>query len=389
MTPPDLLEVVLDQRQRFLARLERLVSLESPSRDPAAVDRCGAVVAELLAAAGMGVETLPGDGVGAHVVGRMVGGDGPRTLLLAHMDTIWPLGTLDEMPFGVDGDVARGPGTQDMKAGLLAALAAIEAASAAGLAGPVTLAVTSDEEIGSPDSSAHIVRWCREHDRVLVVEAGRDDGALKVARKGGGRIHAAFQGRPAHAGNHPEEGASALRELAAFLPWVEGLADEAAGTTVHLTVAQGGSVSNQIAEAAEAWVDVRFLEVGERARLEQALATYRSRDPLVSVVLQPLLGMPPMARTPENAALFERVVALGAEMNIAVTGAVVGGGSVGNLTSAAGVPTLDGIGCVGGGPHARHEHVRVRETLERAALMAALLADRSEPRAAVVRVGGA
>ncbi len=375
MTATDLRDAVLGRRGAFLERLAHLVALESPSRDVAAVGRCGDAVAELLLGTGFEVATIAATGVADHVVGRMSGGPGPRTLVLAHMDTVWPVGTLREMPFEIDGDAARGPGTQDMKAGLVAAITAAEVAALVGLAGPLTLAVTTDEEIGSPDSAERILSWCLDHDRVLVVEAGRDDGALKVGRKGGGRIHATFRGRSAHAGNHPEAGASALRELAAFLPWVEALADERAGTTVNVTVASGGSVTNQIAEGAEAWADVRFLDPSERGRLEATATTYRPRDDRVAVDVEIALGMPPMARTPSNTALFERVVTLGAAMGIVVSGAVVGGGSVGNLTSDAGIATLDGIGCVGGGPHARHEHVRIQETLERAALMAALFAD--------------
>jgi glutamate carboxypeptidase len=237
----------------------------------------------------------------------------------------------------------------------------------------VTLLVTSDEETGSHHSRALIERLAREHERVLVLEPGRDDGALKVGRKGVGQIHLQLNGRSAHAGNNPEDGASALRELAHLLLYVEDQADGVAGTTVNLTVARGGTTGNVIAEQAEAEVDLRVLAASEADRVQRALDAYEPRDERVGVRITGGLNRPPLERTQANEALWNEARAKGAALGLHLEGAVVGGGSDGSFTSALGIATLDGLGSVGAGPHARHEHIRVGPTLERVALLAALL----------------
>src|SRR5690554_1392286 len=264
-----------------------------------------------------------------------------------------------------------------MKAGIAAAVHAVDLLAAKGAepAGDVTLLVTSDEETGSHHSRELIEGLARRHDRVLVLEPARDDGALKVGRKGVGGYTVTFKGRSAHAGNNPAGGASALRELAHFLIYVEDLADEVAGTSVNLTVARGGFASNVIAERAVATIDFRVLKASEGERVEQAVRDYRPRDSRVSVAVEGGLNRPPLERTPANEELHELAQRGAAELGLELDSAVVGGGSDGNFTSALGIATLDGLGSVGGGPHARDEHIRVRETLERVALVSWLLAE--------------
>ncbi len=372
---PDLLARVLDDEGAYLTTLRTLVEHESPSHDPTAANRLAGHLAEVLAGDGWQVERLPADGVGDVVRARLGGADPTEaTLLLAHYDTVWPLGTLAEMPWRRDGDRVVGPGVLDMKAGIAGALHAVRAVRAVGqLRGPVTLLITSDEEIGSHASRRLIEEEARRHARVLVLEPGRDDGALKVGRKGVGEVRVELRGVSAHAGLNPQDGASALRELAHLLLYAEGLADPDAGTTVNLTVASGGSTSNVVAESARARIDVRIATVAEGERILTALRSYRPRDPRVEVRVEADLNRPPMEATPANRALLaearERLEGLGLELGEAV----VGGASDGNFTSALGVATLDGLGSVGGGAHARHEHVRLRETLQRVALTASLL----------------
>ena len=354
----------------YLETLESLVRLESPTHSKPAVDLLVSHLWALLNLRGWSVERHTGEGVGDTLIARKKGGDGPKSLLLAHCDTVWPLGTLAEMPFRRDGDKVYGPGVLDMKAGIVGAIGAVALVEAEGaLVGPVTLLVSADEEAGSRHSRALIEALAREHDRVFVLEPGRDDGALKVGRKGVGDFQVTFAGRSAHAGNNPELGASALRELAHFLLFVEDLNDARAGTSVNLTVAHGGSVGNVIAETAVATLDFRVLKLAEGTRVENAVNSYVPRDERVKVTVEGGLNRPPLEPTPANLGLFD----LAKKLGFTGEGAVVGGGSDGNFTSALGVPTLDGLGSVGAGPHARHEHIRVRETLERVALLASLL----------------
>ena len=376
MEPSVSLAAALGQRSAYLATLEGLVRLESPTRDKASVDALADHLQDLLTARGWDVKRHGREDIGDVLEARLDGGNGPGTLLLTHMDTVWPLGTLERMPVKDDGERFWGPGTVDMKAGIATAIHAVDLLRATGVqpAGPVTLLVTSDEEVGSAGSRELIEELATGHDRVLVLEPARDDGALKIGRKGVGGYTVTFTGKSAHAGNDPAGGASALREMAHFLLFVEDLADEVAGTTVNLTTAHGGIASNVIAEEAVCTVDLRVLKAGEAERVDHAVRSYQPRDRRVKVRIEGGLNRPPLETTPVNQALFEVARAAGRALGLDLTGAIVGGGSDGNFTSALGVPTLDGLGSVGGGAHARDEHVHVERTLGHVALVAALLA---------------
>lgn len=377
MSHQALLAAAYASESEYLRKLEELVRFESPTDDKAACDALADHLAKSLADSGWLVERHSRERHGDILEASMEGAGGPRTLLLAHLDTVWPLGTLSEMPLRREDDKLYGPGTLDMKAGIVTALMAVDLVGATGrtLSGDVTLLVTSDEEQGSDDSRELIEELAKSHDRVLVLEPGRDDGALKVGRKGVGGFTAKFTGRSAHAGNNPAGGASALRELAHFLIYVEDLADEVAGTTVNLTVAQGGFASNVIAETATGVIDMRVLRAGEAERVEDAVRSYTPRDTRVNVKIDGGLNRPPLERTTANEELFASAQRGARELGLEYEGAVVGGGSDGNFTSALGVATLDGLGSVGGGPHARDEHIRVRETLQRVALLTRLLSE--------------
>jgi glutamate carboxypeptidase len=374
---PALQTAALRREHRYVATLEALVRFESPTHDKALVDLLMTHLEATLVGHAWETERVPREAVGDLLVARKGWGEGGlRTLLLAHADTVWPQGTLAEMPFRREDDRVYGPGILDMKAGIATATEAVCLLEESGvvLRGPVTLLITSDEEMGSLHSRELIERLAREHDRVFVLEPGRDDGALKVGRKGVGNFFLTVVGKSAHAGNHPELGASALRELAHFLLFAEALTDPEANTSVNVTVAQGGTASNVIAERARATVDFRVLRLDEAERVIRAVKRYRPADSRVQLIAEGGLNRPPMEPTAANSALFEEAKAYAAGFGVTLEGAVVGGASDGNFTSALGLPTLDGLGAVGGGPHARHEHIRVRETLERVALLAALLA---------------
>ncbi len=360
----------------YLELLEQLALAESPTHDKEACDRLADTLTLLLEQRGFSVTRHPRTGVGDHLEARL-GGElaGTSTLLLCHYDTVWPLGTLAEMPVRREGGKFHGPGVLDMKAGIAAAIHAVDLVKDSGqaLAGPVTLLLTSDEETGSLTSRELIEELGRQHDRVLVLEPGRDDGALKTGRKGVGDYTVHFRGVSSHAGNSPELGASALRELAHFLLFAESLGEDSKGTTINVTTAEGGSARNVIAERATVGIDFRVLLASEAERLDESLRTYRPRDARVRVTVEGALNRPPLELTETNQALWEQVAGVGQAIGQELTGAVVGGGSDGNFTSAVGSATLDGLGGVGSGPHARHEHIDVARTLERVELLAAIL----------------
>ena len=363
------------ERDAYLQTLKDLVALESPTLDKAANDRVADYLEATLKADGWQVERVPQNTVGDQLVARYEGEGEVSSLLLCHFDTVWPVGTLAQMPLKEEDNKLYGPGTLDMKAGVATALHAVKLVKNEGLMlrGPVTLLLTSDEEKGSLFSRELIERLAREHSRVFVLEPGREDGALKTGRKGTGDFTLHFAGVSAHAGNNPKDGASALRELAHFLMFAESLTNHDQGTTVNVTVAQGGSVSNVIAERASCTLDMRVLKLGEAERVEAALSRYTPQDSRVKVTIEGGLNRPPLEFTEANQTLFKEAKARMAELGLALEGAVVGGGSDGNFTSALGVPTLDGLGSAGAGPHARFEHIRIPETLDRLALLTALL----------------
>ena len=370
-------DLAFNQRDAYLQTLKDLAGLESPTGDKGANDRVADFLSPLLRKDGWQVERVPKELVGDQVVARYdVPGD-TSTLLLCHFDTVWPIGTLEKMPLKEEDGKFYGPGTMDMKAGITTAIHALRLIKSQGLAlrGPVTLVLTSDEEKGSQHSRDLIETLAKDHSRVLVLEPGREDGAVKIGRKGIGDFLVTFTGISAHAGNNPQDGASALRELAHFLLLAESLTDYDKGTSVNVTVAQAGSVSNVIAEEANCQIDMRALKVEETERVERTLKAYKPKDERVKVEVEGGINRPPMEFTEKNKALFAEFEEAMARVGVKLESAVVGGGSDGNFTSILGIPTLDGLGSAGEGPHARHEHIRIEETLERLALLVAMLTE--------------
>jgi glutamate carboxypeptidase len=379
MTRSPILDKAYAEERAYLATVERLALLESPTHDKAACDAVATALADMLTSDGWTIErhrrATVGDIIEARMTGGAYPGAGTPTLLLAHYDTVWPVGTLAQMPVRRDGDVFSGPGTVDMKAGIACAIHAVRIAAASDLPlqGDVTLLVTSDEEVGSAESRSLIEELALKHDRVLVLEPGREDGALKIGRKGTGGYQVSFMGKSAHAGNNPSDGASALRELSHFLLYVEDLADDVAGTTVNLTQATGGFAANVIAEEATAVIDLRVLRANEMDRVDRSVKAYQPRDARVTLRIEGGLNRPPLETSEPNRRLHAAAEDAARSLGLTLDAAIVGGGSDGNFTSALGVATLDGLGSVGAGAHARHEHIRIRESLERVALLTALL----------------
>ena len=358
----------------LLETIEALVCLESPSGDAAAINRCRAELESRLGGLGGAVARLPGGTAGDHL--RAEFGSGNRqVLLLGHIDTVWPVGTLARRPFRVEAGMLHGPGSFDMKAGLALAALAVRALAQGpgGLPGRIVLLVTADEETGSAASRELIEAEALASVAVLVLEPALPGGALKTSRKGCGEFVVRVSGRAAHAGIDPERGASAISELARQIPRIESLQAAAAGTTINVGVVRGGSRPNVVAAYAEAVIDVRVASGAEAARVAGALRVLGPADPRTRIEVAGGIDRPPMERSEAGAALFGMARAVAEDLGRTLGEGGTGGGSDGNLTAALGVPTLDGLGAMGGGAHADDEHVTVADLPWRAALLAGLL----------------
>ena len=366
------------RRESYLDTLKALVKLESPTGDKAANDAVASHLENILSEDGWSCERVSKEEVGDQIVARYPASGNVKTLILCHFDTVWPIGMINDMPLKEEDGKLYGPGTMDMKAGITTAIEAVRIAKAEQLElkGPVSMLLTSDEEKGSVHSREIIESLAKEHDRVLVLEPSRDDGALKIGRKGIGGFWVTFTGISAHAGNNPKDGASALHELAHFILFADSLTDYDKGTTVNVTVANAGTVSNVICEEAKCEIDMRAMTLEEAERVEKAINDYTCKDARVKISVSGGVNRPPMENTQENQALFAEVQSHMDAMDINLEAVIVGGGSDGNFTSALGIATVDGLGSAGEGAHARHEHIRIDETLDRLALVTALLATR-------------
>jgi len=375
-----LLRELRRRESEMLALLKRLVECESPSHDKAAVDRAGRIVASEWRKRGAKVGLLRQGKRGNHVRAELFLGKGRpagQIMVLGHIDTVYPLGTIRKMPFRVSGGRAWGPGTFDMKGGIVLALAAVDALRLVG-AEPrkrIVFLWTSDEEIGSETSRAAIENEARRSDAVLVLEPsfGRD-GRLKTARKGVGGAEIIVTGRSAHAGIDPEKGVNAVHELSLQIERLIRLNDPRRGITVQATVIEGGTVTNVVPAHARAEVDIRYARMADAREIDRKL---RGLKPILKgarVEVRRGSNRPPLERTAAVRALFQRAQMLMRETGLPLGEAATGGGSDGNFTAAIGVPTLDGLGAVGDGAHSPREHVVIRALAERAALIAGLLA---------------
>ena len=355
----------------LLADLRELVEIESPSSDPTAVAASAEAVARVgERLLGSEPERIVLDGV-VHLRWRL--GPGPtRVLVLGHHDTVWPLGTLAVHPFDVVDGVVRGPGCFDMKAGLVMAFHAVAALPERD---GVTVLVTGDEEVGSPTSRPLIESEATGAVATLVLEASADAGALKTARKGTSLYEVEVVGRAAHAGLDPERGVNATLELAHQVQVVAALADVTSGTTVTPTVTTAGTTANTVPATGRFAVDVRAWSQAELERVDTGLRTLAPRLSGASIVVHGGINRPPLEES-SSRHLFQRASVLAARLGLPpVSAAAVGGASDGNFTAGVGVPTLDGLGAVGGGAHAADEHVFADRLVDRTVLLGALLTD--------------
>jgi glutamate carboxypeptidase len=365
------------RQEEMVDLLRRLALCESPTLVPASQGPVFDLLAEALGRAGYRVRRLPGRTSGGQLFAlpseRRRGQ--AAQLLLGHADTVWEEGTLERMPVALADGRLTGPGVYDMKGGLVQGIFALSALRELGLDPPATpvFFVNSDEELGSEDSIRTLERLARRMQRVFVLEPSLGpEGTLKTARKGVRRFTVTVHGRAAHAGLAPEEGASAIVELAHVILKLQALHDPARGITVNVGLIQGGVRGNVVAPEAWADVDVRVLTQADGRAIERSFLALAPVTPGTRIEVEPAVDRPPLERTPRNQVLFTKAEGAARELGIELSEGVAGGGSDGNTTSLY-AATLDGLGAVGGGAHAVHEFVFVDRLPERAALLALLL----------------
>ena len=366
---------------RIRETLEALVRVESPSDDKAAVDRCGAELAERLTRIGADVtpvrQSVSGDHLRATWLSRKTkneDSDRRPILLLGHFDTVWPVGTLERMPLHEENGRLHGPGIFDMKGGIAVAMLAVRALDEVGEAVPaVSMLWTADEEVGSTTSRKLIEETARESRAVLVLEPSLPGGAAKTSRKGVGEFDLLVHGVSAHAGLDPGKGASAVHELARQILAIETLQDLPRGITVNVGVISGGSRPNVIADRASAKIDVRVQTMEDAVRLERTIRALQPSRTSIRLEITGGVERPPLERSPAVVRLYHQAREVAASLGRELGEGAAGGGSDGNFTAALGVPTLDGLGPRGDGAHAAHEHVIVADLVWRAAFLAGLL----------------
>jgi glutamate carboxypeptidase len=379
--PVALSRIVESRLPRYLAELERLVNTDCGSYTPDGVNQVADFVTDALQSLGATVERTPHDPegdaprLGDLVVGRL-DGDGPRLLLIGHMDTVFDPGTAAQRPYRSEGGKAFGPGVTDMKAGLLAGLHAIGALTEAGERPAVTFVANPDEEIGSPFSTPVIRSLAPEHDAVLVLECARANGDIVSARKGIADYHVTITGRAAHAGVEPEKGRSAILEAAHQVVALHALNGRWPTVTVNAGVIHGGTRPNVVPERCSLEVDLRAATVDafDAAAVEVERLCSSPTVPDVSVSLERTAGHPPMEKTAASARLVALAVDIAGELGFELRDAATGGASDANTTAALGIPTLDGLGPVGGDDHSVDEWLDLDSVVPRTTLLAGLMA---------------
>lgn len=364
-TASELREQMQARVPQMVEQLGEFVNLESPSLDVDHLQVSAKYLAGLFEkVTGRRAEIIPSTS-GPHV--HWKGGDDTKVLIVGHHDTVFPLGTTAKRPFAIDGDIARGPGIFDMKAGIVQAIHGLSAISDSSR---VEMLITADEEVGSYSSRELIESRARATGAVLVLEPSADGGALKIARKGVGTFTVHIVGRASHAGLEPEKGINALVELAAQVQRIVAMARPELGTTVTPTVATAGNSENVVPDAAMIKVDVRVVSPVEKERIEFEMSQLKPVVDGATIKVSGSVNRPPMHES-AGRKLFGVAEVVAKDLGIKnLQGVAVGGGSDGNFTAAIGIPTLDGMGAVGGGAHAVSEHVLISTMGERAALVA-------------------
>jgi len=375
MNSDDILARAQQKLPWFLRHLRQLVEVESPSEDPAAINRAQELTASWAAPLGARVKRHRQKKYGDVYELRFGSARSKQKpiLILSHLDTVWPIGTLKSMPWREHDGKIYGPGTLDMKAGVVMALTAISILKEADLLRPITLLINSEEEIGSEVSRPITEKLALESSAVFVLEPAQGL-ALKTARKGVGHFDIHVTGIGAHSGVDFERGHSAILELTRQIEKIATFTDLKRGLTVNPGVISGGTRSNVIAAEAHAKIDVRIARASDEKRVDRLFAALKPYDKACALTITGGINRPPMERKPGTVALFRQAKKLASQLGFELDEASTGGGSDGNFTAALGVPTLDGMGAIGAGAHAAHEHIVTEHIVPRTALLAAMLA---------------
>ena len=374
---------VADHRGDLADHLLELVEVETPSDEEATFDRFFERLATDLEDVGLTTDRVEGEDTGGRLEAwsPTATDSGEIQLVLGHADTVWPLGTVDEDPPSVQDGVLDGPGSLDMKGGLTQLVFALRAIDDLGLDPPLPIhaLVSSDEEVGSPESKPRIRDLAKRANRVFVLEPGSGpEGKIKIARKSVGHFTVSIEGKAAHAGLEPEEGASATEELGHVIHRLHALSDRESGVTVNVGEVEAGLRSNVVAPTAKAEVDVRAPTEEAARSIEADIRAIEATTPGTTISVDGSFGRPPMEQTPGNRLLWDRVRSIGRRLDLDLEGTRSGGGSDGNDASQY-APTIDGFGAVGDGAHQPFEHVKLDALADRVALLAACLVDEPLP----------
>ena len=367
---PEPLRLTSEQTSTMFDLTRQMTLIESPTSDKASNDRLISFVNEKFESLGGTVEINSQSDFGDHLVAHWPGAGKPG-LVIGHVDTVWPLGTLKNMRYREEDGNIYGPGVLDMKAGIAATIAALDLLRETGNwpERALSVLVNSDEEVGSPSSRRLIESEAAKSAYTIVMEPGMDF-ALKTARKGLGEFRLHIEGRASHAGAFPEDGISAIEELAHQILHIQNLKDWDAGTTINVGLVDGGSARNTIPAESNAVIDVRITSDEEGQRVTNALYSLKPLNPAAKLQMTGHLHRPPMEREGPVEKLFRQVQSIGAELGMELTESSTGGGSDANFTAALGVPTIDGMGAVGEHPHADGEYLVAAELPKRAELLA-------------------
>ncbi len=376
-------EWVYAHRAAIAEYLLELVELETPTENPETFDDFFDRLADDFHELGLETERVPGEETGGRLEAWSAGRDDADEiqLVIGHADTVWPLGTVDENPPERRDDILEGPGSLDMKGGLTQAVFALRALDAASLEPslPVHVLISSDEEIGSPESKSRIIDLAKQANRVFVLEpASGPEGKIKIARKAVGHFTVTIEGKAAHAGLEPEEGASATEELGTVIHQLHELTDIESGITVNVGQVEAGLRSNVVAPEARAEVDVRAPTDETAAAVTEQIHSLEATTPGTKLTIDGGFGRPPMEQTPGNRLLWDRVQTIGQRLGLSLEGTRSGGASDGNDASQH-APTIDGFGAVGDGAHQTYEHVQLDALVDRVALLAACVHDEPLP----------